>query len=422
MSMRSLKSFIQHNLLVLTILLYAQINLAQNQCLQLFTHPKSIAVSLNAVEQLLLWEQTSNQARWAKPTQSVQLDYVNINANDIFIRSESYTPENILSYFKSESAVRWIKHPLNTSQEVPYLSQNPEGQKTAFYSASRSMFTKITGALFSFKLPTNHPHPKSIAQPEKADLNNDSIISMRRSKHIREYDEVFERDSSLYVLTEVISVASKMGNAFSVRDLRPLQDGNYYLPAFSIPYAGREIAKINNADFNNFWQIHFGSALGRAKAQLLIRYGLQMKTPNAQNWLVQLDKYLKPTGRIFMRDVADSNYVEFIARHNGSEKQLNEDKKSGYSTSDNLIPNWENSAWQMDEGGISRQVLSNWGSEHNQAYIKTIREAFNITTELYSVVMLAHYLKNNPEASVLIKKYRDNKISESKGMQFKEVI
>ena len=368
---------------------------AAGRCVDLFNTSTQMVINSDPVQQLILWEQTSNQTRWHKPTEKVQLAYTEIHLDDVVVRAETYTPEIIHSFFKTGNRVLWLKHPLNKSREVPYLNDHEHGHKEAFFSASRSMFTKIEGSLFSFKLPTDHPHPNANAQREKADLKNDSIISMRRSKHIREFDAVHKKADNIFVLTEVISIASKQGNAFSVRDLRPLQDGNYYLPAFSIPYAGREIAEMNKADFNEFWKENYGALLGKAKAQLLLRYGLQMKTPNAQNWLIQLDKKMIPTGKIYMRDVADSNYVEFIADHNGSFEQIQADRMSNFTTAKRLFPNWENSAWQMSEGLVSEKVLQSWGIAHDTAYISAIQQTLKLDTDFKTIEQLELFLKSS---------------------------
>ncbi len=384
----------------------------QASCVQLFAPRISQTIGDDPVAQLMLWEQTSNQVRWYKPTENVQLSYLKIEADDVVVRTETFTPKIIESFFNMGENVRWLRHPLNTSETVPYKDEPAQGRKKAFYSASRSMFTKIKGSLFTFKLPTDHPHPNAAAQSGKADLNNDSIISMRRSKHIRDYDQLNPLSRELYVLTEVISIASKKGNAFSVRDLRPLQDGNYYLPAFSIPYAGREIAEINKTAFNEFWEKNYGTLLGQAKAQLLLRYGLQMKTPNAQNWLIQLDKNMKPTGRMFMRDVADSNYVAFVADHVGSAREVQADKDSNFTIMNDLEPFWSNSAWQMDEGGVSRTALNSWGEAHDLAYVKTIVQTLNLSQDFSTIEELQVFLKSKAGMNAL-EKYEATKKLES---------
>jgi hypothetical protein len=92
-----------------------------------------------------------------------------------------------------------------------------------------------------------------------------------------------------------------------VRDLRLFQDGHYYyLPALSLPFVGRQIARAHGAAFEPFWARWFAGPVGRAKARLLARYGLRYETPKPQNVLVQLRPDLHPTGRILLRDVGDA--------------------------------------------------------------------------------------------------------------------
>lgn len=368
---------------------------------------------LDPIKQLFIWEQTSNLPRFEKPTQRVNLPYVRIKPTDTEITTLDFTPGFLKKYFNQTTFTRWLQHPLNGSDLVPYQDENAAGIKKAFYSASRSMFTFIKDGLFSVKMPTDRPHPNGRSQPEKADLDSDTILSMRRSKHVREVDATYGRAKELYVLTEVISVASKKGNSFSLRDLRPLQDGNYYLPAFSIPYAGREIARINHAEFGEFWQKHYGELLGQAKAQLLLRYGLQMETPNAQNWLIQLDKNLKPTGRIYMRDVADASYVVTVAPYVGAADQLKADADSNSIVMKELEPFWKNSVWQMSEGGVTALERDLWGQAHDKAYIDTIVSTLKLQGDYNSIIQVDIAL-TTPEGVEALKNYQRHRAKKVK--------
>jgi hypothetical protein len=353
-----------------------------------------------AVRMLKHWEQSSNQERWGKPSTAVDIQYVEKDPAQLKVRtSEGISPE-LLAQFSQENFVRWYRHPLNESNTVPFLKDPASGVIPAHYSASRSMFVMVGKDLYSFKLGTDHPHPNGPKQAGKADLLNDSDISMRRSAHIRASDKILPKAKRLYVLTEVLSVATET-NGFSVRDLRPLQDGHLYMPAFSVPYAGRKIAERLNVDFTELWGEAFAANLGAAKAELLMRYGLQMKTPNAQNWLIQLDKKLRPTGKIYMRDVADSNYVDFIAPFVGAQIQMIADKKSSYTIMTSLEPFWENSVWQMDEGGVTPAQSRQWGQAHDQAYIATICEYLGITNRFQDIASLQRYLKSAEGQAVL---------------------
>ena len=112
-------------------------------------------------------------------------------------------------------------------------------------------------------------------------------------------DGMLGADPHLHVVKEVFGVlVPRSETAFLVRDLRGFQDGHYYLPALSIPWVGRQIARARDERFESFWGRHYAEAVGRAKARFFVRYGLQFETPNPQNVLVQLDARLRPTGTI----------------------------------------------------------------------------------------------------------------------------
>lgn len=342
---------------------------------------------------LFQWEQTSNTERWAKPSEVQPLRYNNIPNASLVLRTVSDIPSGLLqTLMPDDGHLRWVHHPLNTADVVPFRNQTADGQINGYYSASRSMFVIIDGDLFSFKLGTNRPHPVGDIQPTKADLLNDSDISIRRSTHIRELDDKIGQDDSFKILTELASISNN-SNGYSIRDLRPLQDGHYYMPAFSIPYFGKKIAQELSVNFSELWGTYYARNLGRAKALLALRYGLQMKTPNAQNWLLQLGEGFQPTGRIFMRDVADSNYIGFIAKHVAPNKLI-ADQNSNYTVTSELKPYWSNSAWQMDEGGVDHSTLNNWGRIHDQSYINTFREILGIQIEYSTIEGLQQFLQS----------------------------
>jgi hypothetical protein len=358
------------------------------------------------MKQLRLWEQRSNTKRWKKPITSVELDYVLVDPKDLNIKVIDLPLLLRKKMFTIRGQLRWFRHPGNTSMRVPYLDNKADGTIDAHYSASRSMFVSTEDEnFFSFKLPTNHPHPVADAQNSKANLKKDNILSIRRAKQIKQVNNKTKKPDNLIILTELISITSKKsGNGFTVRDLRPLQDGNYYLPAFSIPYIGKEIAKHNDAHFQKLWGTFYAKALGAAKAKLLIHYGIQMKTPNAQNWLLQLSPDMKPTGTIVLRDIADSSYVDFVAKNNGAKNYLEKDLADHYGAHNDLDPNYEDSVWQMDEGGIPHEVLYKWEKLHDQAYIDTIKEMLGIKKSFNHVYGLKIFLSSD-EGIKLIQDY-----------------
>lgn len=99
--------------------------------------------------------------------------------------------------------------------------------------------------------------------------------------------------------------------AVVIRDLKHLSEkssNRIYLPAFSALHSevGIQIARKNGSDDpNEFWNEHFVKASAIAVGELAARTGLLPSNPHAQNFLIELDHRLVPTGRIVFRDLAD---------------------------------------------------------------------------------------------------------------------
>lgn len=372
--------------------------MAQNQCAHLFPklNPVSSIIIADPIQQLYNWEQLANHEEFRKPTHDIHINYVNVDSAELETIPTLNTSNDVIDFFKSADHTRWLKHPLNTTTKVPYLREKRSGFVKGKYSASASMFLFIGDGLYTIKLPSNYPHPKSGPQPPKALRMSDTSNSLHLSQLIQQYDRTHPASDTLTVLTEIFGVISKKGfNAFTVRDLRPLQNGKYYLPAFAIPFVGREIANANNEEFYTFWEKTYGSTLGRAKAQLLLRYGLEMITPNEQNWLIELDNNLKPTGRIIMRDVGDAQYVASVADQilKSYQNVVNDNGSEVYS--ENLNPNWTISSWTLFTVGFPDSILKKWGESHDHAYIDTIVQALHLANNFHSINELDHYLKTD---------------------------
>lgn len=122
---------------------------------------------------------------------------------------------------------------------------------------------------------------------------------------------------------------------FGVKDidqgkiLRLLGDLNtkdrVYVPGFSALHEemGRYIAEVNGSkDPSEFWREHYVKPLGRAIAELYAMTGFAYDSPHSQNFLIELDGQMKPTGKIVFRDLGDSYLTAEIAKAMGSEKLL----------------------------------------------------------------------------------------------------
>lgn len=166
---------------------------------------------------------------------------------------------------------------------------------------------------------------------KKAKLEDDSIIAAMRSDYIVEVDKQLGKDTfsdpDLLILSEVLTIVEpgtsptafkNGGDGFQVRDLRGLKADMIYFPPLSVPFVDTELKRLRKRyevlcgsddtaarEWVAFWATRLAEPVGRAKALLMMRYGLQSMTPNAQNFLLELRSDLRPTGRVVLRDVGD---------------------------------------------------------------------------------------------------------------------
>jgi hypothetical protein len=148
------------------------------------------------------------------------------------------------------------------------------------------------------------------------------------------------------------SIDGGANDGFQLRDLSQMNIKNKYFPPISIPYTGTATSENNPVDFVNralgwsallstagdldhawiqHWSHNFAAKMGRTKAILHLCYGLQCLTPNSQNFLIEYSRdaenTMKPTGRIFLRDVVDmklhTDWVRTLLRCANDNSSLN---------------------------------------------------------------------------------------------------
>ncbi|MBY0414701.1 MAG: hypothetical protein K2Q18_11065, partial [Bdellovibrionales bacterium] len=89
-------------------------------------------------------------------------------------------------------------------------------------------------------------------------------------------------------------------------------------PAFSLLHEeeGVRIAKLNGATSAvSYWEKHLNQPLARAMAEYFSKTGAWFDSPHGQNFLVELDQDMKPTGRIVLRDLGDSYLLEDFVKN-----------------------------------------------------------------------------------------------------------
>ncbi len=315
------------------------------------------------LEQWLHWEEQANLVGFRVSTEPIELAVSEVPADAVTIDVAPGTPIALLRRFVRGDRVLLPKHPLNRDASVAFFDAPIAERWSARFTSSRTLALVGEPLLpISVKLATDHPHPDFV-QPEKTKLGEEARDAIGNSARIARVDAALGWDARLRIACEVIVVMVRGSETgFLVRDLRPLADGHYYLPGLSLPWCGRAIAALHGEPFETFWGRHYAAAVGRAKAQLLARYGLQYETPNPQNLLLQLDAKLRPTGQVLLRDVGDANSVL---------KEMGAPDRPWGPPAEALRPETANSFWAFDtdEMKISADVLADWYAIHDRAYL-----------------------------------------------------
>jgi hypothetical protein len=334
----------------------------------------AVARCADPFEQWLRWEERANLVGFRMTVEPVALAVSAIPAERVLVQTASNVPARVLQRFFRAGCVYFPKHPLNRDAKVAFSAAPVAERWPARFTSSRTLVVPPERGepAFSVKLPTDHPHP-DFEQPEKTRLREEAEDAIRIAALIGRVDAALGRDPALQIVSESVTVLVPGSDyGFVVRDLRPLQDGHFYLPALSIPWVGRQIAKLHGEPFERFWGRHYAEAVGRAKAALLARYGLQYETPNPQNVLIQLDASLRPTGAIALRDLGDAvSLMREVAEGENPWGALQAAPK----------PETPNSFWAFDEAdslSVDEKALEDWFALHDRAYLATLARFFEL--------------------------------------------
>lgn len=216
-----------------------------------------------------------------------------------------------------EKFVRWIIHPEDTkfhpkvkeyldAKGIPYTI---ESHFTGYLQASRSLvlFDPESKVSFSLKTSTNNTGGNWV---DKKQEWTDAKEIRAIMDHMSEVYEKGPIKPSAVLMDEPLALGIKeLDMAMVVRSLDEIDtEERTFLPAFSAVHetVGKAIAEKNGfKDPVQFWMKHYTEPLGRALAELAAITGLSYDSPHGQNFLIELDKNSKPTGRIVLRDLGD---------------------------------------------------------------------------------------------------------------------
>ena len=366
-------------------------------------------------EQSLIWDEEQNAPMYRKSRIPVSIPFTIVPNENVTVTYLESAPAELRSFIQTPQGVRWYKHPYNESNKVPYFDSANVGSVLASLTASRSLGLKVGHVPITIKMGTDHPHgPSHEAEPHKISTNEDVLDGLHRMKYLERVEGQIGQDPDVFMAKDVAFIVdNKTGQGSLIRSYDFMKEEHYYLPATGIPYVGRKIAELQGWNADKFWKKHFAAALGRAKAKLLMRYGLQMEFPHPQNVLIELDQNLMPTGRIIFRDGSDTVLVEYVAQGLGEGVTVKNDKLAGVANTNWIRPNWENSIYSFDQAGSESYpslTLSDWRAAHDEAYKKVIVEALGFKPREVSISDNnggLTVLLRSPEGQKKLKQYRE---------------
>jgi hypothetical protein len=319
-----------------------------------------------------------------------------------------------------EKYVRWIINPEDTKwylEVQAFLEKNHVDSKKhkffdAYLTASRSMIivNPENGATFSLKVSTNKTGG---SWTDKKQTWVDAQQVRRMNEWIGEVMSNMKTES-LVIMDEPLAFGIKdIDQGMILRSLNDMPRGDhYYMPGFSVLHGeeGARIAKLNGAkNVAEFWDKHYNQPLANALAEFFAYTGAWYDSPHSQNFLVELDPKMKPTGRIVLRDLGDTYLLADFANNT----------KYKY-----LLPLWEDgnvkngrlqSAVGLLHGNkppvwMSAGEYESYGKNFYTAFEKKFSEMSNIpATELaqtrMNVTPFSYVSKTYPTTSATWKNY-----------------
>lgn len=290
------------------------------------------------VEQFVKWETEANAvaARSSQPFAVKHFEIPLVAVESSFAKYLDPQVKDALVFKKNGvDYVRWIINPEDTKWHVELadvlkaggLDATQYDYFTGYQTASRSMIFEDPKSHAQFSIKVSTDHTGGMWKDKKQHLDDGNQVRMM-SDFIFETEEKVNFDRVILQKDPLLFGAPAVDQALIVRSLADLPKGDhYYLPGFSAVHetVGKDIALLNGSkDPAKFWNENYNKPLAEAIAEMAAHFGITYDSPHSQNFLVELDKNMKPTGKIVLRDFGDMyvqtdllralNRPEFIAK------------------------------------------------------------------------------------------------------------
>lgn len=322
-----------------------------------------------AAESLIYYETQANAAaaRSQKPVlmphYQIPLEFVGANFSDKL--SEKIKNSLIISV-KGKKYVRWILNPEDTKwfaevenyfKEKHNLTLKKRYYYTGYQTASRSYIVENPQHTVQFSVKSSTNVTGGLWANKKQPVG-EAVDSRLNAEFLAEMQKVLKFKNIIIMDEPAILEIPAIDQAVVIRDLADINSATsdkIYLPGFSVLHekVGAEIALKNGSnDPSKFWNEHYIKATGKALGEFAARTGMQFDSPHSQNFLVEFDKSMKPTGRIVFRDLADlyiskdfmtalnSNSTDYFKKFSQKDNLLNVVAAGFGPLHGNKFPSW----------------------------------------------------------------------------------
>lgn len=338
------------------------------------------------VEQLVQWETKSNAValrsadpisleHYEIPLEKVQKDFAS-NLDDLVRDALVFEKDG-------KEHVRWIINPEDTQWHLElkdYLAKegldtNTYQYFTGYQTASRSMIVEGPDKKISFSVKVSTNKTGGYWKDKKQPIDDAQQIRMV-SDMVEDVKERVKFKHAIFQDEPLQLGVTAVNQALIVRSLAmPKEGGRYYIPGFSVMHevAGKEIAKLNGSlDPVSYWNENYNKPLARSLAEFAAYFGMSYDSPHSQNFLVELDEKMKPTGRIVLRDFGDAYVVSQKLIAMGKENFVKSWEQSNIKSGNTIPANVGIMHGNDFASWISEKQYREWG----QDFVSTYREEF----------------------------------------------
>ncbi len=303
--------------------------------------------------------------------------------SDIADRVNPKIKDSLIFEKNGEKFVRWIIHPEDSVHHLTvkeYLESKGiavvvKKHFIGYLQASRSLVLHDPVSKVSFSLKTSTDNTGGKWVDKKQEWSDAKEI-----RKIMDFvNDIYEKGPiklAGVMMDEPFAIGIEdIDMGFVVRSLDGIDNNEFtYLPVFSAVHGeyGKKIASINGFDNPiEFLTKYLSAPLGKALAEIAATTGLTYDSPHGQNFLIELDKDLKVTGRVVLRDLGDVFFNTKI--YEKTRLAMNITKPLGSKTwppsvafspvHGNEVPNWMS---DMEHTKVVNVMLENFRSRFGE--------------------------------------------------------